>query len=649
MTGVNLASLTAELVSTEDPARIGNLVVEAVNGITKATGVELYMVNRSEGVLVCLTADNDRAKRLPLGGATLAGLALQKRCPVLAADELAIPLFVAQREVGVLLVRTNESLHAVEQELNNMKAVFALALANLAGREEMLDQRRFLITTLNRIIALSLENREFCDDLYQLVKGPIDFDWMKVLVKNHKKIDVLAFIRDGEAVASEESFHASDLVLQSKLDLGRPDVVEDLQAVPELTADPALAAANLHCLLLVPLLTSRGVIGGLCFYSRKKGRYSDKDFPLAQQLAGQLATTIENTLLIREMTRKNREIEESHRRLATLNAVAETLTRSLELEMVLQEVLAKVVEVADWDAGAVLLQKENEEGFFLSAYLGIPDEYAAYLKAEQDDTSKTPPCITFTGDLLVFGAADVPEILNPPLFASSGFSFGAVVPLRHKTKIEGVLILFRKQERQMCPVEREVLEAVGNQIGVVVENVRLYQKVKTMAERDALTGLYNRHKFFAFLDLELKRCRRYNSKCAVLLFDADNFKDYNDTFGHLAGDECLRKMGSIIQQAVRESDVAARYGGEEFVVLVVEADARGGIAVAERLRRLLEAAGENQLLPTVSIGVAVYPDDAQTVHELLLTADNALYTAKRLGGNRTVWRGLVQNIVPTSG
>lgn len=651
MTSVDLDLLTTELVSTEDPSRIGDLIVKAVKGVTGAMGVELYMVNRSEGVLVRLTGDkNGGTKHLPLGGATLPGLALQRRCPVQAGNELVIPLLIAEREVGVLTVETNQSLHAVEQEITPMKAVFALALANLTGRQEMLDQWRFLevITTINWLITLSLESREFYDALHHLIKGLIDFDWMKVLVKNNQEIDVLAFIRDGETVAPEESFHASDLALQNKLDLGQPDVVEDLQVVPELIADPVLAAADIRCLLLVPLLTSRGVIGGLCFYSREKGKYGDKDFPLAQLLAGQLATTIENTLLIREMARKNREIEESHRRLATLNTITETLTRSLELEMVLEEVLAKVAEVADWDAGAFFLRKENEEGFFLSVHRGLPDDYAAHLKAKQNDTPDKYPRNAFDDKLLVFGAAGVPEALTPPLFASNGFRCGAVVPLKHKTKVEGVLTLFRVTEHEVSPAEREVLEAVGNQIGVAVENVRLYQKVKAMAERDALTGLYNRHKFFAVLDIELKRCCRYNAKCVILLFDADNFKDYNDTFGHLVGDQCLRKIGSLIRQAIRETDTAARYGGEEFVVLVVEADAQGGIAVAERLRRLIEAEGQKEPLPTVSIGVAIYPDDAQTAQELLLTADNALYTAKRLGRNRTVWRGLVQNIVPGS-
>ncbi|HIE13465.1 MAG TPA: diguanylate cyclase [Desulfotomaculum sp.] len=649
MGSVDLASLTTGLVSTEDPARIGDLVVEAIKDATGATGVELYMVNRSEGMLVCLTDKSGGAKRLPLGQATLPGLALAKRCPVQAGNEVVIPLFMAGREVGVLTVETNESLQAAEREINRMKDLFALALANLTGRQEMLGQWRFLevLTTLNWLIASNLEGREFCDALHHLIKGLIDFDWMKVLVKNDRKIDVFAFIRDGEAVAPGESLHVSDRALQNMLDLGQPDVVEDLRAVPELTADPVLAAANLRSLLLVPLLTSRGVIGGVCFYSREKNNYGDKDIPLAQQLAGQLATTIENSLLTSEMERKNREIEESYRRLAVLNAVAETLTRSLELEMVLQEVLAKVAEVAGWDAGAVFLRKENEEGFDLSVQMGVPDDYAACLKTKQRDTPGFPR-IAFGDRLLVFDAAGVPEVLNPPLFAASGFRSCAVVPLKNKTNVEGMLVLFRGTEQQLNPQEQEVLEAVGNQIGVAVENVRLYQKVKRMAERDALTGLYNRHKFFAVLDTELKRCRRYNSKCVVLLFDADNFKEYNDTFGHLAGDDCLRRIGALIQQTLRETDIAARYGGEEFVVLVVEVGARGGIAVAERLRRVLEAEGQKEPFPTVSIGVAVYPDDAQTAQDLLLTADNALYTAKRLGRNRTVWRGLVQNIVPTN-
>lgn len=651
MSGVDITTLATHLAAAEDPGRVGELIVEALMVATGATAARVFLVHRSEGVLLCLTGRGGSLleKRLAYRDAGLPGLALERRCTVQAGTELAVPLFCGDREVGVLAVEGAQGPEVAAKEIARLQGVLALALAHLMVRQEMLEQWRFLevITTLNWLITSGLESLEFYDALHQLIKGLIEFDWMKVLVREGHRISVLAFFRDGQAVPPEEAAHVSDLALQARFSSGQPDVVEDLQAVPDLARDDILVAEGLHAILLAPLLTKQGVIGGLCFYSREAGKYAEKDFPLAQQLAGQLAMTVENTLLIREMARKNQEIEESHRQLASLNAIAETLARSLELEMMLQEVLAKVMEVVNWDAGLVFLRQEREEGFALAAYRGFSAEHLAGFRegagrGDRASDAEVLPRLHFRDEMVVFDATNLPEGLNAPAFSAAGFYSGVVVPLRYKGKLQGVLTLFRRQKNELSPEEREVLEAVGSQIGVAVENARLYQKVKTMAERDALTGLYNRHKFFAILDAELKRCSRYKSKCGVLLFDVDHFKDYNDTFGHLAGDDCLRKTGRIIQQSIRETDTAARYGGEEFVALVVEADAPNTVKVAERLRKRIEAEGQKEPFPTVSIGVAVFPDDGQTAQELLLTADNALYTAKRMGRNRTVWRGMVQ-------
>ncbi|MCL6558113.1 MAG: diguanylate cyclase [Firmicutes bacterium] len=642
MTGTELADLANQLAATEDSSRVGDLVVKELVSVSGGGEAKIYLLNRGEGLLISLTDKGEKAKRdtLSLSEATLPALALRQRCPIRAGKDLAVPLFHAGREVGVVVVEGVKDFESLEKTIDQMQGVLSLTLIQLMARQEMLHQWRFLevITTLNWLITSSLGSREFYDALHQLIKGLIDFDWIKILVNEGNRITALAFFRDGESVAADDAIYPSDLTLQARFSGGQPEMIEDLQTVQELASDEFITAAGLHSVLLVPLVAKSGVIGGLCFYSREKGKYAEKDFPLAQQLAGQLATAIENTLLIREMARKNQEIEDSHRRLATLNSIAETLARSLELEMVLQDVLQKVMEAAQWDAGAIFLEEDNK--FTLAVHRGLPGDCAEVEGAES--TFYDAQLLLYTEKLATFGAAETPPVFKS-LFSSAGFSFGVVVPLKYKKKVRGVLMLFHKTKGDLSLWEQEVLEAVGNQTGVALENARLYRKVKMMAEHDALTGLYNRHKFFALLDLELKRCRRYNTKCGVLLLDIDHFKDYNDTFGHLAGDECLRRAARIFAENVRESDIVARYGGEEFVVLVVETDAQGVISVAERLRKQTEAVGEKEPFPTVSIGMALYPDDAFSTQDLLLIADNALYTAKRLGRNRIVWRDTVQN------
>ena len=150
---------------------------------------------------------------------------------------------------------------------------------------------------------------------------------------------------------------------------------------------------------------------------------------------------------------------------------------------------------------------------------------------------------------------------------------------------------------------------------------------------DALTGLYNHRYLHERLSEELHRAREQQRPLSVLFLDLDHFKGYNDANGHSAGDAVLREVAHLIEQSVRSVDVAARYGGEEFVVLLVETGRETALAVAERIRARIRAAGftaHNTPL-TVSIGVAGYPDDADRREDLLNQADWAMYVAKRQG------------------
>jgi diguanylate cyclase (GGDEF)-like protein len=160
---------------------------------------------------------------------------------------------------------------------------------------------------------------------------------------------------------------------------------------------------------------------------------------------------------------------------------------------------------------------------------------------------------------------------------------------------------------------------------------------------DHLTGLANRRRFERQLEREVTRTLRYSRPFCLLLLDIDHFKRVNDTYGHDAGDEAIRRLGNILQVGTRGIDTAARIGGEEFAVILTETDFEGGIEVAERLRQAIKTAefptAENI---TASFGVAEFPLCAQTGRELIAVADAALYEAKRQGRDR-VGRAVVES------
>lgn len=188
--------------------------------------------------------------------------------------------------------------------------------------------------------------------------------------------------------------------------------------------------------------------------------------------------------------------------------------------------------------------------------------------------------------------------------------------------------------------DRLVLTAVASELVVAVENSRLYRLTKKLSVTDELTGLANYRALQQKLDEEIERARRYGKRLSLLMIDADDFKRFNDTHGHLAGDAALNDMGNVMRLVTREVDLVARYGGEEFSVVLPETDAAGAFVVAEKLREavathaFVDGEGAHSAALTVSIGLATFPTHAWDKESLLREADDALYNAKNSGRNR---------------
>ena len=173
-----------------------------------------------------------------------------------------------------------------------------------------------------------------------------------------------------------------------------------------------------------------------------------------------------------------------------------------------------------------------------------------------------------------------------------------------------------------------------SQAAISIENARLFE----LATTDGMTKLYVHRYFQLLLDKEMKRSRRYNKRFALIMMDIDNFKNFNDTYGHQLGDKVLKSVARAVKEVLRAEDIAARYGGEEFVMILPETNAQQAMIAAEKVRAIVEGMeityGEERLHVTISLGVSTYPDHAEGKEELIHAADEALYTSKRTGKNR---------------
>ena len=303
--------------------------------------------------------------------------------------------------------------------------------------------------------------------------------------------------------------------------------------------------------------------------------------------------------------------EQLKRRVAELQAVSE-ITEIVHSTLDFDEVGVEVVRILSRVIGIdalcvfVLDQKKSETLFSASVGVGEPASAAG------------------TSDLRI-------EEIESYFSCLRVFDHGSMMVL---------LCAAADDIERLTDDDRLVVTAVASELVVAVENSQLYKLTKRLSVTDELTGMYNYRYLQQRLDEEVARAKRYRKYVSMLMMDADDFKHFNDCYGHLAGDRALSEFGRVLSAVVREVDVVARYGGEEFAVVLPETDAAGAFVVAEKIREALaahmfgDANGDRCCTLTVSIGVATYPTYADDKEALLREADDALYRAKNGGKNR---------------
>jgi diguanylate cyclase (GGDEF)-like protein len=207
------------------------------------------------------------------------------------------------------------------------------------------------------------------------------------------------------------------------------------------------------------------------------------------------------------------------------------------------------------------------------------------------------------------------------------------VPLEGLHGVVGVLAMYRADPDAFSADHLRILLAVSSKIALSVENALKYQQAEDSATTDYLTGLPNARSLFVHLSSEISRCRRSGSSLAVMVCDLDNFKQINDLYGHLEGDNLLKDLGGRLKEACRGYDYVARMGGDEFVVVAPGLSPEASSEKASRLHQLAVAAGRKiagRDLVGLSVGTAFCPQDGFDVECLLAEADRRMYSMKQV-------------------
>jgi diguanylate cyclase (GGDEF)-like protein/putative nucleotidyltransferase with HDIG domain len=380
--------------------------------------------------------------------------------------------------------------------------------------------------------------------------------------------------------------------------------------------------------MFVPLISRDRLIAVLVLGEKLSGRYSLEDINDIENATESVAVSMEKEYL-REQLREREE------ELSVINNSSVILSSSLDIQEIFGSFIEELKKVVDVNWATIVLIEENE---FVCVALSSP-EISAYQIGE------TIP-MEGTGTAWVIAQKKPfvePDLAEEKYFTTSNFFYThglrsmAYIPLIAKGKVIGSFILSSKTPNAFSRRHIKLLEQLAAQIAMPLENTQLYARAKKKAGVDELTGLNNRRSLEEVIDNEISRHSRYGGTFSLAILDLDSFKLYNDTYGHLAGDNLLQIVGRNIKVAIRNSDYAFRYGGDEFAVLLPQTSIDAALSVLERVReKIVDGVDTQKITITTSIGLACWPDDGISHTDIIASADVTLYRAKRNGGNQTI-------------
>ena len=440
-----------------------------------------------------------------------------------------------------------------------------------------------------------------------------------------KTLSDILRIKGYETLAAENGEKGLAVLRESRvklvlIDLGLPDI-PGLEVLARIKADfPGVEAI---------VLTGQATIDS-AVEATNRGAFSYLVKPYEiDQLINHIRRALEKQQAEEEIAEHHIELERMNAELKTLHEISEAISQTLDMDELVKAVLQVMVRTRIFPfevRGGIFLR--DDDRLRLASFVSLSE--TALMPCQEVSPAQ---CICgralATGEVVIYRA--VPEDGGEALCHPETQRYGRIiVPLKAIDKVVGLISLYTEPGTEVSQGLMSLLSSLGNQIGIAVNNARLYQELISISLRDPLTGLANRR----FLDIQLEKvfelARRHGQNQSVIMLDIDHFKVYNDTYGHQGGDQLLMKLAEILTAQMRKSDYVFRYGGEEFLVLLPDTELPMACDAAERLR----AAVEREAGVTISLGVAVYHDGMPDKETLVKEADAALYRAKEGGRNR---------------
>jgi diguanylate cyclase (GGDEF)-like protein len=384
-------------------------------------------------------------------------------------------------------------------------------------------------------------------------------------------------------------------------------------------------------MLVVPMRYDRDVIGVITLSKLGLGQFGPEDLRLLSILADQAATALESARLLA----RSQDLAGELRRLLDMSS---QLSGSLDPRQVANLIARHIADALGFEEAAISYWDRDGDRVVSLGY--HPEEAVTELEPFFD-VSGYPETLRVLErqEVAIIDADDPSADRNEvDLLRRDGKRGLLMLPLVAKDQSIGLVELFSRSTVRLTDQRLELARTMANEAAMALENARLYEDARNLADHDPLTGFYNHRFVHERLGEEVVRAQRARRPLSLLMLDLDDFKLVNDTFGHLFGDRVLMWTAELIRSTLRGSDIPARYGGDEFAIILPETDHDEARRAAERILEAFRSrafVGEQRgpVPISASIGVATYPEHGRTPTDLIAAADKALYTVKRDGGH----------------
>jgi diguanylate cyclase (GGDEF)-like protein len=410
---------------------------------------------------------------------------------------------------------------------------------------------------------------------------------------------------------------------------GRPLLIDDANADPRGSTIPGTDDVD-ESMLVVPMRYDERVVGVITLSKLGLRQFDDDHLRLLTILADQAATALESARLLT----RSQQLAAELRRLLDMSG---ELSRSLDPRQVAGIIARHLAQAMGVDDCAISYWDRAADRILTLGY---------YPTAMLDEIEPSYELTGFPETLRVLteqvtSIVDVGDPSSDPaevaLMKHDGNHTLLMLPLVANGATIGLVELFARTHVTFDGIHIELARTMANETAMALENARLYEAARNLADRDQLTGFYNHRYLHERLGEEIVRAQRSRLPVSLLMIDLDDFKLVNDTFGHLFGDRVLAWVAELMRSTLRVSDVGARYGGDEFAIILPDTDHVAAQRAAERILgafrdHVFQGESRGPVPVGLSIGVASFPADGRTGPDLIATADRALYRVKDGGG-----------------